>query len=165
MSDFISKDRFGLDFSDASFLGGFTYSPLDLWTSNVSSDHSKSASTSDNLSLESWSFLFEIFEFVALESLLGLFEVFLLILQNSELDDLSSVDLFLKRRSLNLEVLESVDVSRPVSESTLFDMSSDSNAAFKDSFVHDDLFENSSSGSNNLFGFDKSSADFDSVGE
>jgi len=62
--------------------------------------------------------------------------------------------LFLKRRSLNLEVLESVDVFRPVFASTLFDMSLDSNAAFKDSFVHDDLFENSPSGSNNLFGFD-----------
>jgi hypothetical protein len=165
LGDFISKDLFGFDFFYASSLGGFTNSLLDLWTSNVSSDHSKSASTSDNLSLESWSFLFEIFEFVALESLLGLFEVFLFILKNSELDDLSSVDLFLKRRSLNLEVLESVDVFRPVFASTLFDVSLDSNAAFKDSFVHDDLFENSSSGSNNLFGFDKSSADFDSVGE
>jgi len=80
LGDFISKDLFGFDFFDASSLGGFTNSPLDLWTSNVSSDHSKSASTSDNLSLESWSFLFEIFEFVTLESLLGLFEVFLFIL-------------------------------------------------------------------------------------
>jgi hypothetical protein len=44
-------------------------------------------------------------------------------------------------------------------------MSSDSNAAFEDSFIDNNSLEDSSSGSNHLFGFDKSSTDSDSAGK
>jgi hypothetical protein len=81
-----------------------------MWTIQVLSDQSKSASTSDNLSLESWSSSFEISQLVVLESSVSLIVVFLATLHDSQLDDPSSVDLSLKNRSLSLKILESINV-------------------------------------------------------